>query len=595
MPNLRGKTWTTTTPANVGDAQYWEDHLISDADATKIGTAVQTVNGTPADASGNVDVVALPAGGTAGQVLTKLSSTAGDADWEDPASSGHTIQNASGTDMAQQDTLQFLNAEVTNDSVNGKTVVNCNGQKGDKGDKGDTGDTPNITVTSTTDNISSVNPSINVVKSGTTAAPIFDFQFSGFKGAQGDPGSAGPSGAAATITVGTVTTLPSGSNATVTNVGSTSAAVFDFGIPKGADGSGSISDAFKTVKVGSTSIVAHEADTLKFIPGTNIEMAVDSTSKSITLTATYPAVDVPDVINNLTSTSTTDALSAYQGNLLNAAVLLKANDADLKAVAKSGDYNDLSNKPTIPAAQIQSDWNQTSTSSLDFIKNKPTIPAAQIQSDWNQTSTSALDFIKNKPTQLGHTMRPDPTSNPDEDDVVTWVKGASSTNDQVPSLYGVQNWSNAEITTLIAHISKDDDTVGVWNDTWETDGIKTGWVWHECLYHTIPDNEVEISIDFDIGGKEVVVLYAYRVDDEVYNAVTSPSGNPQAQGWYELSGSTYVLTTDTSVVGGKTYYIGGGAIAIKLTSPIQNALGVDVAINLKRQRTNLVTSPTILS
>ena len=51
MPNLRGKTWTTTTPANVGDAQYWEDHLISDSDATKIGTAVQTVNGTLADAS----------------------------------------------------------------------------------------------------------------------------------------------------------------------------------------------------------------------------------------------------------------------------------------------------------------------------------------------------------------------------------------------------------------------------------------------------------------------------------------------------------------------------------------------------------------
>jgi hypothetical protein len=53
---------------------------------------------------------------------------------------------------------------------------------------------------------------------------------------------------------------------------------------------------------------------------------------------------------------------------------------------------------SIPAAQIQSDWNQTNTSALDYIKNKPTIPAAQIQSDWNQTSTTALDYIKNKPT-----------------------------------------------------------------------------------------------------------------------------------------------------------------------------------------------------
>ena len=39
----------------------------------------------------------------------------------------------------------------------------------------------------------------------------------------------------------------------------------------------------------------------------------------------------------------------------------------------SGSYNDLSDKPTIPAAQIQSDWNQTTTTAKDYIKNKPTI------------------------------------------------------------------------------------------------------------------------------------------------------------------------------------------------------------------------------
>ena len=131
-------------------------------------------------------------------------------------------------------------------------------------------------------------------------------------------------------------------------------------------------------------------------------------------------------------------------------------------------------------------------------------------------------------------------------------------------------------------------------DTWETDGDRTGWIWYKGLYGVVDDNEVEISIDFDIKNREVVCLYAYRVDDEVYNAVSNPSGNPQEQGWYELSGSTYVLTTDTSVVGGKTYYIVGGAIAIKLTSPIQSASGVNVAVNLKRQRTNKVNA-TIIS
>ena len=94
----------------------------------------------------------------------------------------------------------------------------------------------------------------------------------------------------------------------------------------------------------------------------------------------------------------------------------KADIDSLATVATSGSYNDLSNKPTIPAAQIQSDWAQTNTSSKDYIKNKPTlatvatsgsyndlsskptIPAAQIQSDWAQTNTSSKDYIKNKPT-----------------------------------------------------------------------------------------------------------------------------------------------------------------------------------------------------
>lgn len=57
----------------------------------------------------------------------------------------------------------------------------------------------------------------------------------GGTGPQGEPG---PPGAAATVTVGTVTTLAPGSPATVTNSGSPSAAVLNFGIPRGADGAG---------------------------------------------------------------------------------------------------------------------------------------------------------------------------------------------------------------------------------------------------------------------------------------------------------------------------------------------------------------------
>ena len=52
----------------------------------------------------------------------------------------------------------------------------------------------------------------------------------------GEGGSSGEAGTAATIEVGTVTTGEAGSSATVTNVGTTSAAVFDFVIPKGDKG-----------------------------------------------------------------------------------------------------------------------------------------------------------------------------------------------------------------------------------------------------------------------------------------------------------------------------------------------------------------------
>lgn len=38
------------------------------------------------------------------------------------------------------------------------------------------------------------------------------------------------------------------------------------------------------------------------------------------------------------------------------------------------DYSLLDNTPTIPAAQVQSDWNQSDNTQVDFIKNKPTIP-----------------------------------------------------------------------------------------------------------------------------------------------------------------------------------------------------------------------------
>ena len=58
----------------------------------------------------------------------------------------------------------------------------------------------------------------------------------GPKGDTGPAGADGKDGAAATISVGTVTTGEAGTSATVTNSGTSSAAVFNFTIPRGAKG-----------------------------------------------------------------------------------------------------------------------------------------------------------------------------------------------------------------------------------------------------------------------------------------------------------------------------------------------------------------------
>ncbi len=116
---------------------------------------------------------------------------------------------------------------------------------------------------------------------------------------------------------------------------------------------------------------------------------------------------------------------------------LKVDISGLATVATSGDYDDLTNKPSIPAAQIQSDWNQSDNTQVDFIKNKPTlgtmaaesasdytptsglatvattgsypdlhnkptIPAAQVNSDWN--AVSGIAQILNKPSMSTETL-----------------------------------------------------------------------------------------------------------------------------------------------------------------------------------------------
>ena len=148
------------------------------------------------------------------------------------------------------------------------------GAKGDKGDKGDTGDA-GAAATLNVGTVTPVNPdqSPDVTNSGTTAAAVLDFDLpraatftvgtvttgdpadpaavtdigtdgdvvldftipqgvKGDKGDKGDTGDTGLTGTAATLDVGTVTSVNPDQTPDVTNSGTTSDAVFDFDLPR---------------------------------------------------------------------------------------------------------------------------------------------------------------------------------------------------------------------------------------------------------------------------------------------------------------------------------------------------------------------------
>jgi hypothetical protein len=111
----------------------------------------------------------------------------------------------------------------------------------------------------------------------------------------GADGADGADGAAATIAVGTVTTVPYGSPATVTNTGTSSAAVFDFEIPRGqtgASGSGAAEllavDCDATVFVGAAVILTE---------GTPVDSVMSDWTNLFFLSAMNYQISTPLAVN----------------------------------------------------------------------------------------------------------------------------------------------------------------------------------------------------------------------------------------------------------------------------------------------------------
>lgn len=243
---------------------------------------------------------------------------------------------------------------------------------------------------------------VYTISKGTNKSYVYDI-YRGVKGEKGDQGPQGEQGiqgiqgSAATIQVGSVT---SGTTASVNNSGTSSAAIFDFVLPKGEQGErGPIGQAagFGTPTASVSTLSAGSDATV------SIEASGDSTQKVFAFSFGIPKGPKGDtgeqgpqgpkgetgeqgpqgsqgVQGSIGPQGPTGAtgLAAGFGTPTATATSLPSGSAPTASVTASGADTEkvFAFSFGIPSGEnnVQSDWNQTDTSADDYIKNKPSIP-----------------------------------------------------------------------------------------------------------------------------------------------------------------------------------------------------------------------------
>lgn len=213
-------------------------------------------------------------------------------------------------------------------------------------------------------------PSVEVLTSGPNTAKCFSFTFHNLKGADGEDGYSP-----------TATVTKSGGTATIsiTDKNGTTTETVEDG-QDGNDGNDGYSPTATVTKSGGTvtiSITDKNGTTTETVnDGQDGNDGNDGVSPVITITAisggtrvtitdaAHPSGQSFDILNGsgagdmLSSVYDSDSAVATEGGIasyVSAAISGKADTADLAAVATSGDYDDLDNKPTIPSVTGKAD------------------------------------------------------------------------------------------------------------------------------------------------------------------------------------------------------------------------------------------------
>ena len=121
------------------------------------------------------------------------------------------------------------------------------------------------------------------------AGPVGPQGETGAVGPQGPQGPSGTNGVSATITVNSTTTLPAGTPAYVNNIGSSTNALLDFGIPQGIQGSNA--NALSMPTVVSELPEVGDPNTFYFVPKSYVTSVVTGDSFTITISGEKGRID----------------------------------------------------------------------------------------------------------------------------------------------------------------------------------------------------------------------------------------------------------------------------------------------------------------
>jgi len=244
------------------------------------------------------------------------------------------------------------------------------------------------------------------------------------------------------------TTLPAGSNATASY--DVDEGVFTFGIPRGNKGdTGDTGVGISSItKTGTSGLV--DTYTITYTNGNTTTFTVTNGQNG--------TGSVSDVLQN--------GVSVLDGNVAKVTVPTKTSDltndsdfvADSSYVHTDNNYtttekNKLSGIASGAEVNVQSDWNQTTTTADDYIKNKPTIPTVPTNVS---AFTNDAGYITGY-TETDPVFAASPAHGITSANISSW-NGKASVSSITVSLV-VANWSNNSQTVTATGVTASNNVI----------------------------------------------------------------------------------------------------------------------------------------